>query len=130
MRRIAGLSNKKPLKTPAAMVTKAPPRAHSGALRKAARKRPAQQYCSDLLGRLFNGYQPNEIKVWGDRYPAYMRANLQPVVDELFMANADQCVGAIPRYSSQNLELSELMNTARDERVAVGPLSQIGRASC
>jgi hypothetical protein len=120
MRRIAGLSNKKPLKKPAAKVLKKPPRTEAS-----ARKRPAQLYCCDLLGRLFKGYQPDEIKVWGERYPAYMRANLQPVIDELFMANADQCVGAIPRYSSQTLELTELMNTARDERIAVGPLSHV-----
>jgi hypothetical protein len=124
MRRIAGLSIKKPLKKPAAKVRKAPPRTRASG-RRAARKRPAQLFCCDLLGRLFQGYQPDEIKIWGDRYPAYMRANLQPVIDELFMANADQCVGAIPRYSSQNLELSELINTARDERVAVGPLSHV-----
>jgi hypothetical protein len=120
MRRIAGLSNKKPLRKPAVTVRKAPPRTSS-----VRRKRPAQLYCCDLLGRLFQGYQPDEIKIWGDRYPAYLRANLQPVIDELFMANADHCVGAIPRYSSQTLELSELMNTARDERVGVGPLSHV-----
>ena len=113
MRRIAGLSTKKPLKKPAAKVRKAPPRT-PGARGKAARK-SSQLYCCDLLGRLFKGYQPDEIKVWGERYPAYMRANLQPVIEELFMANADQCVGAIPRYSSQDLELTELMNTARDD---------------
>ncbi|HKP25904.1 MAG TPA: ATP-binding protein [Dongiaceae bacterium] len=121
MRRIAGLSNKKPLKKPAARVRKAPPKR----ARRAARKRPAQVYCSDLLGRLFRGYRPEEIKIQGDRYPAHMRANLQPVIEELLMANADQCVGAIPRYSSQNLELSELMSNARDDRIAVGPISRV-----
>jgi hypothetical protein len=123
MRRIAGLSTKKPLRKPAARVSKSPPRTSGG--RKAARKRPAQLYCCDLLGRLFQGYRPDEIKVWGDRYPAYMRANLQPVIDELFMANADQCVGAIPRYSSHDLDLSELMNRDRHERIAVGPLFHV-----
>ena len=34
----------------------------------------------DLLGRLFQGYSVDRIKVWGDRYPAHMRANLQPVI--------------------------------------------------
>src|ERR671924_616949 len=119
MRRIAGLSNKKPLKKPTARVSKRPP----GNARKAARKR--QVYCSDLLDRLFQGYEADAIKVWGDRYPAHMRANLQSVIDELFMANADQCVGAIPRYSSQDLSLGELMGRDRDERIAVGPISRV-----
>jgi hypothetical protein len=119
MRRIAGLSNKKPLKKPTARVSKRSP----GNARKAARKR--QVYCSDLLDRLFQGYEADAIKVWGDRYPAHMRANLQSVIDELFMANADQCVGAIPRYSSQDLSLGELMGRDRDERIAVGPISRV-----
>ena len=38
------------------------------------------------------------------------------------MANADQCVGAIPRYSSHDLDLSELMNRDRNDRIAVGPV--------
>ncbi len=119
MRRIAGLSKKKPLKKPAATVRKAPPR-------KAKQRRAAPQVsCSDLLGRLFRGHQPDEIEIWGDRYPAYLRANLQPVLDELFMASADQCVGAVPRYSSQTLTMSELMNRDREERVIAGPLSYV-----
>ncbi|HJT15208.1 MAG TPA: ATP-binding protein [Dongiaceae bacterium] len=121
MRRIGGLSNRKPLKKPAAKVRRAPPK---GA-RKVARKRPAQLYCSDLLGRLFRGYQPDEIKVWGDRYPAHMRANLQPVIAELFMANADHCIGAIPRYSSQDLSMGDLMSRDPHERIAVGPVSHV-----
>ena len=32
-----------------------------------------------------------------------MRANLQPVIEELFMATADYCVGAMPRYRSEKL---------------------------
>ena len=124
MRRIAGLSNKKPLKKPAATVRTAPPRA-SGARRKVARKRPAQLYTCDLLGRLFQGYPVDRIKVWGDRYPAHMRANLQPVIAELFMANADHCVGAIPRYSSQDLSMGDLMSRDPHERIAVGPVSHV-----
>jgi hypothetical protein len=120
MRRIAGLSNKKPLKKPAAKVRKTPPKNA-----RKARKRQPQLYCSDLLDWLFQGYDADKIKVWGDRYPAHMRANLQPVIDELFMANADQCVGAIPRYSSQDLSLGELMGRDRDERIAVGPISRV-----
>ncbi len=120
MRRIAGLSNKK-LKKPAAKVRKAPPKS----ARKAARRRPAPVYCWELFGRLFRDYRPDEIRVWSDRYPAYMRANLQPVIEELFMTNADQCVGAVPRYSSHALEMSELMSSAPDERIAVGPISRV-----
>ena len=119
MRRIAGLSNKKPLKKPAAKVRKAPPKR----VRKAARKRPV--YCCDLFGRLFRDYRPHDIQIWSDRYPAYMRANLQPVIEELFMANADQCVGATPRYSSHDLDMSELISSAPDERIAVGPISRV-----
>ena len=122
MRRIAGLSNKKPLRKPAAKVRKAPPRKMSKVVRN---KRAPQLYCNELLGRLFKGYEPNEIKVWGDRYPAHMRANLQPVIEELFMATAEQCVGAIPRYSSQDLGMSELMSRDWDERIAAGPLSHV-----
>ncbi|HJR23380.1 MAG TPA: AAA family ATPase [Dongiaceae bacterium] len=120
MRRIAGLSNKKPLKKPAAKISRRPPET-----RKASHKRPAQLYCSDLLGGLFQGCPVDRIKVWGDRYPAHMRANLQPVIAELFMANADQCVGAIPRYSSQDLSMGDLMSRDPHERIAVGPVSHV-----
>ena len=122
MRRIAGLSNKKPIRKPAAKMRKAPPRKMSKVVRN---KRAPQLYCNELLGCLFKGYEPNEIKVWGDRYPAHMRANLQPVIEELFMATAEQCVGAIPRYSSQDLGMSELMSRDWDERIAAGPLSHV-----
>ena len=120
MRRIAELSNKK-LKRPAAKVRKAPPKR----ARRAARKRPAQVYCCDLLARLFRDYRPDEIQVWSDRYPAYMRANLQPVIEGLFMADADQSVGAVPRYSSHDLDMSELMSSAPHERIAVGPIARV-----
>ena len=123
MRRIAGLSRKKPLKQPAAKVRKAPPKSGKAARQK---PRPAPQlYCSDLIGRLFKGYRAEEIKIWGDRYPAYLRANLQPVIEELLMASADECVGAVPRYSSQNLTMSELMSRERDDRIAAGPLAHV-----
>jgi hypothetical protein len=127
MRRIAGLSNRKPLKKPAAKVRKAPPQGASKAgARKAAKKRRAPQlYCSELIGRLFKGYRAEEIEIWGDRYPAFMRANLQPVIEALFMANADQCVGAVPRYSSHALTMGELMSRDRDDRIAAGSISYV-----
>jgi hypothetical protein len=121
MRRIAGLSNRKPLRKPAAKVRKAPPKG----TRKVARKRPAQLYCSDLLDRLFRSYQRGRDQGLGDRYPAHLRATLQPVIEELFMANADQCVGATPGYSSQGLSLGELMGRDRNERIAVSPISRV-----
>jgi hypothetical protein len=130
MRRIAGLSKKQPLKKPAAKVRKAPLQNGSKAgparasARKAARRAQAPQlYCSELLAQLFKGYQAEEIKIWGDRYPAYLRANLQPVIGELFMRNADQCVGAVPRYSSQDLGMNELMSRDREDRIAAGAIS-------
>ncbi len=102
---------------------KAPPRrAASKSLKKG---RAPQVYCSDLLGQLFKGYQAEEIKVWGDRFPAYLRANLQPVIEELLMASADQCVGAVPRYSSQTLTMNELMSRDRDDRIAAGPIAHV-----
>lgn len=127
MRRIAGLSSKQQVKKPAAKVRKAPPRggAKAGA-RRATRGRAAPQlYCSDLIGQLFKGYQADEIKVWGDRFPAYMRANLQPVIEKLFMASADDCVGAVPRYSSQDLGMSELMSRDHEDRIAAGAVSYV-----
>ncbi|MEZ5832462.1 MAG: AAA family ATPase [Dongiaceae bacterium] len=123
MRRIAGLSNKKPLKKPAAKVRKAPPKT---VRKSAARRRPApQRYCCDLLSRHFKGHRAEDIEVWGDRYPAYMRASLQPVIEELFVPSADQCVGAVKRYSSQNLTMNDLMNHDRDDRIAAGPISYV-----
>ncbi len=121
MRRIAGLSNKKPFKKPAARISRRPP-----GTRKASRQRPARQlYCGDLLGGLFQGCPVDRIQVWGHRYPAHMRANLQPVIAELFMANADPCVGAIPRYNSQDLSMGDLMSRDPHERIAVGPVSHV-----
>jgi hypothetical protein len=125
MRRIAGLSKKQPLKQPAAKVRKAPPK-KANARRKPARAKPAPQlYANNLLAQLFKGYAPEDLKVWGDRYPAHMRANLQPVIDELFIATADQHVGAVLRYRTDTLSMTELMSNNPEDRVAVGPLSYV-----
>jgi hypothetical protein len=122
MRRIAGLSNKKPLKKPAAKVRKAPPRA-AGRRRKAARKRPARQlFTNDLFGAVFKTIAPQELKVWSRHFPAHMRADLQTPLDAL-MASADYCVGAMPRYRSETLTMTTLMNRAADDRVEIGPIA-------
>jgi hypothetical protein len=122
MRRIAGLSNKKPLKKPAAKVRKAPPRA-AGRRRKAARKRPARQlFTNDLFGAVFKTIAPQELKVWSRHFPAHMRADLQTPLDAL-MASADYCVGAMPRYRSETLTMTTLMNRAANDRVEIGPIA-------
>ena len=123
MRRIAGLSKKKQVAAPGAHVKKVSPRRAPPAR---SRKRSAPQlYCCDLLSRLFEGYRPEEIKIWGDRYPAYLRANLQAVIEELFIANADQCIGAVPRYGSQDLGMGELMSRVPHKRIPAGPVSYV-----
>jgi hypothetical protein len=125
MRRIAGLSKQQKSKKLAAKVRKALPKK---ATRRAKPRRPKpapQVYCNDLIADLFKGYAPEQLTVWSERYPAHMRANLQPVIEELFMATADQCVGAVPRYSSQTLSMNELMSRDHDDRVAAGPLSYV-----
>ena len=120
MRRIAGLSNKK-LKKPAAKVRKAPPRS----ARKAARRRLRPTlYANDLFGAVFKTIPPQELKVWSRHFPAHMRADLQAPLEAL-MASGDYCVGAIPRYRSETLVMTTLMNRGSDDRVAVGPISSI-----
>ena len=123
MRRIAGLSNKK-LKKPAAKVRKAPPRASKASARKRASKRSRPPlYANDLFGAVFKTIPPQELKVWSRHFPAHMRADLQAPLEAL-MASADYCVGAIPRYRSETLVMTTLMNRG-DDRVAVGPISSI-----
>src|SRR5262245_32969836 len=121
MRRIAGLSRKQPLKKPAAQVRKAPPKA-----RKAARRTQVarERYATDLFGIVFREYPPQELKVWSRHFPAHMRADLQAPLEDL-MANADYCVGAIPRYRSETLSMTGLMNRGEHERIVVGPLSYV-----
>jgi hypothetical protein len=128
MRRIAGLSNKK-LKKPAAKVRRAPPtsarKVPLKARRKAARKRPARQlFTNDLFGAVFKTIPPQELQVWSRHFPAHMRADLQAPLEAL-MAGADHCVGAMPRYRSETLTMTTLMNREERERVEIGPISYV-----
>jgi len=118
MRRIAGLSKRKPLKKPAAKVAKAPPKS----ARKAARKRLL--FANDLFGAVFKTIPPQELKVWSRHFPAHMRADLQAPLEAL-MAGADHCVGAVPRYRSETLTMTSLMNREEHQRIEIGPLSYI-----
>ena len=70
MRRIAGLSNRKPLKKPAAKVRKAPPK-----LKKAAKQKQRsapQLYANDLFGFIFPHIGAPSLKVWSRHFPAHM----------------------------------------------------------
>lgn len=126
MRRIAGLSNKQPLKRPAARAAKrplgkTPPKRRQAAQRKA--KSPPPLYAIDLFGSVFDT-PAQGLKVWSRHFPAHMRADLQAPIDEL-MANADFCVGAMPRFRSETLSMTMLMNREERDCVAVGPLIYI-----
>ena len=131
MRRIAGLSNKKPLKKPAATVRTAPPKSARKAPPKSARKAASEKapavpplYANNLFGAMFKTIPLQEFQVWSRYFPAHMRADLQAPLEDL-MATADYCVGAMPRYRSETLTMTLLMNRERDERVAVGPIAYI-----
>jgi hypothetical protein len=45
------------------------------------------------------------------------------VIEDLFMASADHCVGAVPRYSSHTVTMSDLMSSDPQERISVGAIS-------
>jgi ATPase family associated with various cellular activities (AAA) len=120
MRRIAGLSKKQPLKKPAAKVRGRPPRPKKG--RKQRSEPPL--HANDLFGAVFESIPAQDLKVWSRHFPAHMRADLQAPLEAL-MANADYCVGAIPRYRSETLTMTTLMNREDRDRIAVGPLSYI-----
>jgi hypothetical protein len=122
MRRIAGLSNKKPLKKPAATVSRRPPQPKRKTKRKQRSTPPL--HANDLFGAVFKGIPAQELKVWSRHFPAHMRADLQAPLEAL-MANADYCVGATPRYRSETLTMTLLMNRGSDDRVAVGPISYV-----
>ncbi len=123
MRRIAGLSKTQQVKKPAAKVRTAPPKSKKAANRK--QRSAPQVYATDLFGAVFKHIGPQDLKVWSRHFPAHMRADLQAPLEELLMANADYCVGAIPRYRSETLTMTTLMNCEARDRVAVGPLSYL-----
>jgi hypothetical protein len=122
MRRIAGLSKKQPLKQPPAKVRKAPPRKTNA--RRAKRKPAALAHCSDLFNRIFKQIGPTDLQIWSRHFPAHMRADLQAPIEAL-MADADHCVGAIPRYRSESLHMAMLMTGDEAGLVAIGSLSYL-----
>jgi hypothetical protein len=63
MRRIAGLSNKKPLRKPAAKVRKAPPKSARKAASRKTRPVPPL-FANNLFGAVFKTIPPQELQVW------------------------------------------------------------------
>ena len=122
MRRIAGLSNKKPLKKPAAKVSRRPPQSRKRTKRK--RQSVPPLHANDLFGAVFKSIPAQGLQIWSRHFPAHMRADLQAPLDTL-MAGADYCVGAIPRYRSETLTMTLLMNRGDRDRVEVGSLSYV-----
>jgi ATPase family associated with various cellular activities (AAA) len=120
MRRIAGLSNKKPLKEPAAKVSSRPPQPKKRTKRKQRSVPPL--HANDLFGAVFKSIPAQDLKIWSRHFPAHMRADLQAPLEAL-MASADYCVGAVPRYRSETLTMATLMNRGDRDRVEVGSLS-------
>jgi AAA+ superfamily predicted ATPase len=129
MRRIAGLSKRKPLKRPAAQVTKTPPksgkrkRAASGKKTKRGAGQPAPQIPAyHVIDICFEGIQRDDLVINRRQFPAHMRADLQPAFEELFVKDADYVIGVLPSYHSERLSFARLMHGDRQEPVAVGPL--------
>ena len=113
MRRIAGLSNKKPLKKPAAKVSRRPPQPKKRKKRKPQSVPPL--HANDLFGAVFKSIPAQDLEIWSRHFPAHMRADLQAPLEAL-MASADYCVGAIPRYRSETSD-----HDAPDEPRRSGP---------
>ena len=124
MRRIAGLSNKKPLKKPAAKVRKAPPRKSKGTkARKAARQRSAPQIPAyHVIDICFEGIDRDSLIINRRQVPAHIRADLQPAFEELFVKDADYVVGVVAAYHFERLSFAKLMHRDSREPVMVGPL--------
>jgi ATPase family associated with various cellular activities (AAA) len=122
MRRIAGLSTKKPLKKPAAKVSRRPPQPKKRTKRRQRSVPPL--HANDLFGAVFKSIPAQDLKIWSRHFPAHMRADLQAPLEAL-MASADYCVGAMPCYRSETLTMATLMNREERERVEVGPLSYV-----
>src|SRR5689334_11388686 len=104
MRRIAGLSQKKPLKKPAAKVTKAPPKQakEGGARRKKAAKSPPANRAAEapayyVIDLCFGDVHRDDLVINKRQFPAHMRADLQPAFEELFVKDADYVIGVLPR---------------------------------
>jgi hypothetical protein len=124
MRRIAGLSTKKPLRKPAAKVRKAPPRKSKGTkARKTNRQRSAPQIPAyHVIDICFEGIDRDSLIINRRQFPAHMRADLQPAFEELFVEDADHVIGVLPAYDFDRLSFAKLMHRDTREPVAVGPL--------
>jgi AAA+ superfamily predicted ATPase len=143
MRRIAGLSRKQPMKKPAVKVRKAPPKAGSKSAPKGTSQgttkstshgsasKPAeatehrhapQRYAFQFIDVCFKDIDRDDLIITKRQFPAHMRADLQPAFDELFVADADYMVGALPRYHFEKLTFSSLLQRDSREAVPIGPL--------
>jgi hypothetical protein len=123
MRRIAGLSNKKPLKKPSAKIRKAPPKSARKAARRNTAQQPAQQIPAyHVIDICFAGIDRDSLIINRRQFPAHMRADLQPAFEELFVKDADHMVGVLPQYHFDRLSFAKLMHRDRREPVAIGPL--------
>ena len=131
MRRIAGLSNKKPLKKPAAKVAKAPPK-------KAASERPATEpapvgestkmpefdYAYQALAAHFPGYRMRDVVSALRYFPAQMRADVQVVFDRLFLPDAEHVHGVLERFRFEELSFAILMDRTDDQQASrIAPIT-------
>ncbi len=120
MRRIAGLSNKKPLKKPAAKVSRRPPQPKKRKKRKPQSVPPL--HANDLFGAVFKSIPAQDLEIWSRHFPAHMRADLQAPLEAL-MASADLLRRRHPALSLRDLD-HDAPDEPRDrDRVEVGSLS-------
>jgi AAA+ superfamily predicted ATPase len=127
MRRIAGLSKKKPLKKPAAKVRKAPPKSARKVAARKTRKKVAAQRAPQIpayhvIDLCFEGMHRDDLIINRRQFPAHMRADLQPAFEELFVKDADYVIGVLPAYHFERLSFAKLLHREGRESVAIGPL--------
>ncbi len=128
MRRIAGLSKRKPLKKPAAKVRKAPPKRASRSASKArARKQQAAERAPQVpayhvIDLCFEGTHRDDLIINRRQFPAHMRADLQPAFEGLFIQDADYVIGVLPSYHFERLSFAKLLHRDGRDSIAIGPL--------